>query len=479
VALRKIRLLFLSIGVAIIAAACNIQLQVTIDIQEDGTGKVTAGVGLDAMAQDQEVFGNLESILRTSDLSSSGWDFEVVGKSADGYMWYEASKGFLSPEDIQGVLDELTSSPNVFTGWELSIESTQGKRIYGIAAEVDLREGFSIFTDTELSTLLEEPPLGISLESLQADLGQKPEDTVTMQVTVNLPDSGEQSYDIPLGQQRSIDVTGEKVHRGNQILGWVVWALIALLALALLMTALNWFLDIRHAKKQPPRRPSPVTSGVPGSSQSALTPNPEQPSSVRLLVVDMYRVIFSEGNDSMEHLASHIRSKGGDFREEDLQELHRQGTLGRLSSMDFWAQVGVDGDSHELDKEYVKSLTLRAGAKDFLLAMHKRGIQIGVVTNDFAEWSRALQDLYGLQGMKPWIVSAESGVRKPDPAAFEVFRKAAEVPFHACLVIDGSENVLDSAANLGMKTVLLGEKGANVSSSDHPVIQKLSEFTRR
>ena len=51
-----------------------------------------------------------------------------------------------------------------------------------------------------------------------------------------------------------------------------------------------------------------------------------------------------------------------------------------------------------------------------------------MVTNDFAEWSRALRDLYGLQGMKPWIVSAESGVRKPDPAAFEVFRKAAEVP---------------------------------------------------
>ena len=478
-ALRKIRLLFLSIGIALIAAACNIQLQVTIDIQEDGAGKVTAGVGLDALAQDQEVFVDLESILRTSDLSSSGWDFEVVGKSADGYMWFEASKGFLSPEDIQGILDELTSSPDVFTGWELSIESTQGKRIYGIAGEVDLREGFSIFTDTELSTLLEEPPLGISLERLEADLGQKPEDAVTMQVAVNLPDSGEQSYDIPLGQRRSIEVMGEKVHRWNQILGWVVWALMALLALALLMTALNWFLDIRYAKKQPPRRPSPVTSGVPGSSQSALTPNPQQPSSVRLLVVDMYKVIFSEGNDSMEHLSRHIRSKGGDIREEDLQELHRQGTLGRLSSLDFWAQVGVEGDSQKLDKEYVKSLTLRSGAKDFLSAMHRRGVQIGVVTNDFVEWSRALQDLYGLQGMKPWIVSAESGVRKPDPAAFEVFRKAAEVPFHACLVIDGSEIVLDSAANLGMKTVLLGEKGTNVSSSDHPVIQKLSEFSRR
>ena len=101
-----------------------------------------------------------------------------------------------------------------------------------------------------------------------------------------------------------------------------------------------------------------------------------------------------------------------------------------------------------------------------------------MVTNDFAEWSRALRDLYGLQGMKPWIVSAESGVRKPDPAAFEVFRKAAGVPYQSCLVIDGVENVLDSAANLGMKTVLLSQKGKSSSSSVHPVIGKLSEFKR-
>ena len=166
-AIRRIQIAFLSIAIVFLAAACNIQLRVTIDVQEDGSGKVTAAVGLDPIAQDQEAFEDLESILRTSDLSRSGWDFEASGKSADGYVWYEASKGFLSPEDIQGILEELTSSPNAFTGWELSIESSKDKRIYGITGEVDLREGFSIFTDTELSGLLEEPPLGISLEKMR------------------------------------------------------------------------------------------------------------------------------------------------------------------------------------------------------------------------------------------------------------------------------------------------------------------------
>ena len=281
-AFRRIQLAFLSIAIVFLAAACNIQLRVTIDVQEDGSGKVTAAVGLDPIAQDQEVFEDLESILRTSDLSGSGWDFEASGKSADGYVWYEASKGFLSPEDIQGILEELTSSPNAFTGWELSIESSKDKRIYGITGEVDLREGFTIFTDTELLGLLEEPPLGISLDKLEADLGKDPADTVSMQVTINLPDSGEQSYDIPLGQRRSVDVTGEKVHRGNQILGWVIWALMALLALALLMTALNWFLDIRHAKKQPPRRPSPPPGCARASPAAAACRSPGAAAAVRV-----------------------------------------------------------------------------------------------------------------------------------------------------------------------------------------------------
>ena len=32
----------------------------------------------------------------------------------------------------------------MFSQGELSIDSTQGKRVYGITGEVDLREGFSI-----------------------------------------------------------------------------------------------------------------------------------------------------------------------------------------------------------------------------------------------------------------------------------------------------------------------------------------------
>ena len=462
-----------------LVAACNLQIKITINVQEDGTGLVSAGVGLDPIAQDQDIFADLETILRTSDLAASGWDFEATGKAADGRVWYEASKPFLSPEDLQNILEELTGSPTAFNDWEISIDSTKPKRTYGISGKVDLREGFDLFTDTELSVLLEEPPLGISLEKLEAELGQKPEDSVMMKVVVNLPGAGEQSYDIPLGQQRSIDASGENIHRGNQILGWVIWALLALLGLALLMTAMNWLLDIRHAKKQPPRRPSPTASTIPGSLQSPTPAVPQQSSSVRLLVVDMHIVLFHQSNDPKDHLTEFIRRKGGDLDEEEIIELYRQGTLGRLSSEDFWKQVGVEGDSLEIDKEYVRSFDLRPGAKDFLQTMHKRGVPIGVVTNDFAEWSHALRDLYGLHGMQPWVVSAESGVRKPDPAAFEILRKAAAIPFQSCLVIDGSENALDSAANLGMKTVYFNT-GTDINpSTSHPVVRKLSEFTRR
>jgi len=479
VALRKIRIVSVVLALVFFVTGCNLQLQVQIDVNEDGSGLVTAGVGLDPLAQDQTVFADLESILRTSDLAASGWDFEAIGRSADGREWYEASKPFLSPEDLQGVLAELTSSPKAFSGWTITLDSSRKKRVYSVNGKVDLSEGFNIFTDSELSSLLEEPPLGVSLETLEAELGQKPESTVAMRVVLNLPDTGEQFYDIPLGQQLSIEATGESIHRVSQILGWVIKALLVLLAISLFMAAVNWFLDARYAKKQPPRRPTPVTSQMPGVSSPSSATSTKPETSVRLLVIDMHKVLFVQSNDPQNHLLSFIHEKGGNLDEDEIVELHRQGTLGRLSSGDFWQGVGADGEPEELDKEYIRSFDLRSGAKDFLQTMHKRNIPISVVTNDFAEWSHGLRDLYGLHGMDPWVVSAESGVRKPNPAAFEMLRKAAGVPFQSCLVIDGSENSLDAAANLGMKTVLLSTEGESTPSTDHPIVKKFSEFTRR
>ncbi|HJM97954.1 MAG: HAD-IA family hydrolase [Acidimicrobiales bacterium] len=462
-------------------AGCNLQLRVVIDVEKNGSGTVTAGVGLDVAAREQVVFQDLETVLQTSDLANSGWGFQNAGRGADGRDWFEATKSFSNSEDLQTVLNELTSSNKTFKDWEIQTETSEKKRSYSVIGNVDLTEGFEIFTDTALNDLLEEPPLGISRETLEETLGVPLEDTVSFRVVVNLPDDSDgKTFDIPLGEQRIIDASGESEHRIAQVLDWVVWAIIALLILSIILALLNWYLDLRFEKKRLQRRPTSVTQQIPGVEGENRINTPNSDPQLQLLVMDLHGVIFKQGMDPQEHLRIFIESNGGEINQEDLAELHREGTLGRVETSEFWKQVGVPGNTEDIDKKYLESFSFRTGAKDFLRNLHKRGIAVSVVTNDFATWSYGLRDMYGLQGVNPWIVSAETGVRKPDPAAFEILYRASGHAYQSCLVLDNATNLLDTAAVLGMKTALFNpDNEPTDNSKNHPTVKKLNEFFRR
>ena len=152
-------------------------------------------------------------------------------------------------------MNELTSSPKAFEDWEITSQVTKKNRDYAISGVVDLTDGFDLFTDEALNGLLEEPPLGIPIASLEESLGSPIEDAVTLQVVINLPDqNNEEIINIPLGEERVIEVTGNSEHRVAQILDWVVLAVIALLGLSVILALLNWYLDKRYEEKQLQRR---------------------------------------------------------------------------------------------------------------------------------------------------------------------------------------------------------------------------------
>ncbi|MBU97898.1 MAG: hypothetical protein CL429_02275 [Acidimicrobiaceae bacterium] len=469
------------IALILLVAGCNLQLRVVIDVEENGSGSVTAGIGLDAAARDEPVFQSLAEILQTADLENSGWSFTTTGRGSDGRDWYEATKAFIDSEDLQSVLNELTNSSNTFKDWQVLTETSEKKRSYAVIGSVDLTEGFEIFTDSALNSLLEEPPLGISRQVLEQSLGGPLEDSVSLRVVINLPDeSDEKSFDIPIGEQRVIDAAGESEHRIAQILDWVVIAIIGLLALSILLAIINWFLDRRYEEKRLQRRPVSVAAQIPGVDEKTSLQSPQQGPQLQLMVVDLHGVIFKQGLDPQDHLHSFIQTNGGEISKEDLTELHRLGTLGRIETSEFWNDVGINGDAKELDQQYIKSFTFRSGAKDFLRNLHKRGIAVAVVTNDFTAWSNGLRNMYGLQGVNPWIISAETGVRKPDPAAFEILNRSSGCAYQSCLVLDNSSNLLDNASVLGMKTVLFDPE--NTISNDtinHPTVKRFNEFFRR
>ena len=473
---KSLALLFLAS--LLLVSACTIQLRVKIDLAEDGSGQITAGIGLDEQARNQPAFQNIEEALRISDLIEAGWEFESAGLGSDGREWFESAKSFADPDDLQKVLNELTNSPEAFKDWKFSSEITSKTRDFAVSGVVDLTDGLNLFTDESLNKLLDEPPLGIAIQTIEEALGTPINETISLQVIINLPDqSNEEIIDIPLGEERVVEVTGNSEHRVAQILDWVVLAVLALLALSIILAILNWYLDKRYEQRQLQRRPSPVAQQIPGNEISVHQQSSTQTERLQLLVIDPHTIIFKEENTPLEYLRAFINKKEGNSHPDELLDLHRSGTMGNLTASEFWNQVGLTERPDSLNREYVKSLQFRSGGKDFLKNLHKRGIAVSVVTNDFTEWSTQICEIYGLQGIHPWIISSDYGVRKPDAAILEILNRSSGIAYQSCLVLDTATNFLDTAQTLGMKTVHFNpEANKSDANQNHPSVRRLNEF---
>jgi len=134
------------------------------------------------------------------------------------------------------------------------------------------------------------------------------------------------------------------------------------------------------------------------------------------------------------------------------RKVYLEATLGRLSSARLWEALGVAGPQR--DVEFLAGRRLMPGIRDFLAVLGREGIRVGCITNDVAEWSLRQRRACGLQdGIEPWVVSGEVGVRKPAAEIYERFIAAAGCDAGDCMFIDDSTENLRAAASLGFHTL--------------------------
>lgn len=468
----------------VLLAGCNVQLEVMVDVEEDGSGTVTAGVGLDAEASAR--FPNVDGLLVTTDLTAAGWNVAPAQIRSDNREWVSVAQAFDNPAELQALLDQLFGADaGVFTGWEVVRTGDRTSQSYDVVGTVDLENGLSLFSDEGLVPLLDNPPLGRSVEEIEAEIGIPIDQAVAARVVVELPTEGSrQEFVTPFGETTTIVAQATSENRVAQLLGWVRTALIALLVLSIVLAGINVLLDRRAARTAPQRRPERMRSRVPQSPDGAAGPGPGPAPGPRLqmqmIVLDAHDVLYAMSSDPHERLLPFIREHKGTAPDDEIIELHRQATLGRLHAAAFWQAVGVVGDPNEIDAKFLAGVRLQSGAKEFLREMHRRGVPVAVITNDLAEWSYRLRDLHGLSGVAPWIVSSDIGVRKPDPAAFEALRRLTGVPYHSILAIDGQIPSLDMAASLGMMTSWFArEEPPAGAEPGHAVVTRFGDFFRR
>jgi putative hydrolase of the HAD superfamily len=124
----------------------------------------------------------------------------------------------------------------------------------------------------------------------------------------------------------------------------------------------------------------------------------------------------------------------------------------------------------EIETEYLDSqltIDLHFGRVVKKLAKQYR---LGLISNDLSEWSRYLRAKFTLDIFEVVIISADVGIRKPDPQIYERFLSEANVVPEHCVFVDDRAKNLKPANYLGMKTVRFArDPDANLFKPDREI----------
>ncbi len=483
--------LLLAVLIALFATACQVDAVVDVEVGEDGSGLVRLTVAFDEDIVDAAP--ELREGLRLEDLDAAGWEVDGPREAeSSGAVVYIATKQFVSPDHLPGVLDEIAGPSGLFS--EFGVERTRSfaRTTYTVTGTIDPNIDFASFGDDAITGLIGEP-LGASLGTLEARAGRPLEETVTLEFSVMLPDTVETVSGIANGNVASWTVRpGDPLPTNIEATSSVedqlprVWAAVALVALALLATLLVFrvlaSLSGRRSggrgqgdeiQMRRPEKPS-------GEPQTATAPR-DRPPRLELVVLDARGVLYDEANDIGARLVPFVRERGSRASLQEINDVCRAASLGRLSTAELWAQLGLEEDALELDTAYTNEFTLRPGVLEFIDRLHQRGLRVAVITNNVLGWSKTLRRRFGLdERVDTWVVSGEIGTRKPDAAFFEALRRMTGIEFADSLLIDDQIDDLDMARSLGMSTAMFVPAGAQLpSSSPHPIVHGFDSFFGR
>lgn len=180
---RRNRLTFAVAALALlICSACQVTIAVGVDAQQNGSGVVRAGVGLDDDALHQ--IPDLAQQLRVDDLKKAGWTIVGPRKESDNRTWVRASKAFANPAGAAKAMNELNGPKGPFKNFKLTSKHSFLRTKTSFSGTVD-RVGASALADPQLQQQL--AGSGVDTNVLEQQLNQIIDRSVQTEVVVHLP----------------------------------------------------------------------------------------------------------------------------------------------------------------------------------------------------------------------------------------------------------------------------------------------------
>ncbi|HEY7104987.1 MAG TPA: hypothetical protein VH986_01145 [Acidimicrobiia bacterium] len=196
------RLALLVVALVVVLAGCKVDTTVTVDLHDDGSGVVTVRATLDAEAvhEVENDGGTLEDRIRLTDLTAAGWTVKPWVKSGAGTAQIELSKPFSSPEQVAGIINEVSGADGPLRGFSATREQGTTATDYSVKGTIDLAAaGTGVGAD---------PDLVAALAKQQVDPG-----AVDQQLLAELRNAVSVSVVVDLPNGKSVTVNGESGRR--------------------------------------------------------------------------------------------------------------------------------------------------------------------------------------------------------------------------------------------------------------------------
>ena len=241
--------------VALAASACEVGVDVGLEVVRDGSGQVQVDIALDPEAAGRV---DLADQLRVDDLEAAGWTLAGPQRNDDGSMVVSAVKAFATPAGAVAVLEEVSGTSGPLRDFGVTRRSSFLTTTYDFEGLVDLSAGIEGFSDDELRQALEGSGFRLAGAELEEVIGDEVADVFRFEVRTDLP--GEVDVTAPgldtsggavwrpgVGEQVSLSATSRLLHTERLVL----LATAAASALALMVVLLARRLRLRRQRPLP------------------------------------------------------------------------------------------------------------------------------------------------------------------------------------------------------------------------------------
>jgi len=249
----RLPLVALLLGVVLCLSACQANIQVGVDVKQNGSGSVTVTATLDqgAAAYAPDV--------RTSDLVDSGWKVTGPTPAPNGGVTFTASKAFSDPAQAAVVVSQLSGSTGPFRNLSVGSRHSFFRTTTTFQGTVDLSCGLNCFSDPQLQqTLGGGSDLGIDPSALQADAGVIVDRLFQFEIAARLPGPVQSNAPVQVGNGALWKATlGQKAVLMASARSWNVTHIVEVAVAGLVLLVLIVVALVALVRRRRRRRPGP------------------------------------------------------------------------------------------------------------------------------------------------------------------------------------------------------------------------------